>query len=103
MHICNLSFSKGIFPQEIKIAKVIPILRSGDKSQFNNYHPISVVHQFTKFLENSFHKRLKTYINKHVLLSDNQYGLRSNMSKLLALLELVEKITKSIDNGKYTI
>ena len=47
--------------------------------------------------------RLKTYIDKHVLLSDNQYGFRSNRSTSLALLRLVEKITKSIDNGRYTI
>ena len=46
MHICNLSFSKGIFPQQMKIAKVIPICKSGDKSQFNNHHPISVLFQF---------------------------------------------------------
>ena len=38
-----------------------------------------------------------------MLLSDNQYGLRSNRSTLLAHLELVEKITNSIDDGKYII
>ena len=38
-----------------------------------------------------------------MLLSDNQYGFRSNRPTSLALLELVEKITKSIDDGKYTI
>ena len=56
--------------------------------------------QFYIFL---FYERLKTYIDKHVLLSDNQYGFRSNRSTTLALLERVEKITKSIDDGKYTI
>ena len=49
MHICNLSLSKGIFPQQMKIAKVIPISKSGDKSQSNNYHPISVLSQCLKF------------------------------------------------------
>ena len=38
-----------------------------------------------------------------MLLSDNQYGIRSNRSTSLALIELVDKITKSIDDGKYTI
>ena len=103
MHICNLSFSKGIFPLQMKITKVIPIFKSGDKSQFNNYRPISVLSQFSKIFEKLFYERLKTYIDKHVLLSDNQYGFRSNRSTSLALLELVEKITKSIDDGKYTI
>ena len=43
MHICNLSFSKGIFPLRMKIVKVIPIFKSRDKSQFNNYRLISVL------------------------------------------------------------
>ena len=102
MHISNLSLSKGIFPQQMNIAKVIPIFKSGDKSQFNNYCPISVLSQCKFFSFNLCHKRLKTYIDKHVLLSDNLYRFRSNRSTSLALLEHVEKITKSID-GKYTI
>ena len=48
MHICNLSFSKGIFSLQMKIAKVIPIFKSGDKSQINNYNPISVLSQLWK-------------------------------------------------------
>ena len=78
----------------MKIAKVIPIFKSGDKSQLNSNRPISVLSPFSKTLENLFHKRLKTYIDKHVLLSDNQFGFRSNRST--SLLELIEKITKSI-------
>ena len=53
-------------------------------------------------MENLFCKRLKAYTDKHVPLSDNQYG-RSNRSTFLALLELVEKINKSIDDDKYTM
>ena len=60
MHICNLTISKGIFPQRLRIAKVIPIFKSGDESQFNNYRPISVLSQFSKFFNNLFNKRLRT-------------------------------------------
>ena len=59
MHICNLSFSKGIFPLQIKIAKVIPISKSGDKSQFNNYRPISVLSQFSKMFKKFLRKNIK--------------------------------------------
>ena len=65
MYICNLLFSKGIFPQQMKIANVISIFKSGGMSQFNNYHPMSVlksVSQFSKIVEDLFCKRLKTYI-----------------------------------------
>ena len=43
MHICNLSLSNGIFPLQMKIARVVPMFKSCDKSQFNNYRPISVL------------------------------------------------------------
>ena len=42
VHIFNLSFSSGIFPSEMKTAKVIPIFKSGNRSDFSNYRPISL-------------------------------------------------------------
>ena len=50
-HIRNLPFSKAIFPQQMMIAKVIPVFKLGDISQFNYYRPISVISQFSKNLE----------------------------------------------------
>ena len=99
MHICNLSFSKGIFPLQMKMLKLFLYL-----NQVISLN-LTTIFQYQCFLsfKNLFYERLKTYIDKHVLLSDNQYGFRSNRSTSLALLELVEKITKSIDDGKYTI
>ncbi len=43
VHIFNLSFSSGIFPSEMKIAKVIPLFKSGNRSHFSNYRPISLL------------------------------------------------------------
>ena len=61
MHICNLSFSNCIFPLQMKIAKVIPIFKSGDKSQFNNYCPISVLSQCKKFFLHLFYEIKNIY------------------------------------------
>ena len=44
MHICNLSFSTGIFPDEMKIARFMPIFKN--KNEFKNYRPISILSQF---------------------------------------------------------
>jgi retron-type reverse transcriptase len=49
------------------------------------------------------YKRLIKYVEKNNILSDHQYGFRKNRSTELAIIELVNKITKEIDNGKYTI
>ena len=54
VHIFNLSFSTGIFPSEMKIAKVIPLFKNGNKSDFSNYRPISLLSQFPKILEKNY-------------------------------------------------
>ena len=102
-HIFNLSFQKGIFPGKMKTAKVIPVFKTGDKHQFTNYRPVSLLSQFSKILEKLFVDRLDNFIEKHNLLSDSQYGFRTSMSTNMALMELTEEITNSIDKGKYAV
>ena len=85
-HICNNSFENGVFPSKMKIAKVVPIFKAGDKSSFNNYRPISLLPQFSKIVEKLFNARLDAFIEKHDTLTSSQYGFRSNMSTSLALL-----------------
>ena len=57
----------------MKIARVIPLFKSGDKSLVTNYRPVSVLPVFSKFLERIVYKRL---INKRVTL-----GLFIDLSK----------------------
>ena len=47
-HICNLSFRTGIFPDELKIAIVVPIFKSGDELILSNYRPVSVCYPFSQ-------------------------------------------------------
>ena len=51
LHVCNMSFSKGVFPDAFNIARVIPLFKSGDKCVFTNYRPVSLLPQFSKILE----------------------------------------------------
>ena len=53
-HIINLSISHGIVPDQMKIARVIPLFKAGDRSLFTNYRPISILPSFSKFLERLF-------------------------------------------------
>ena len=93
VHIFNLSFSSGIFPSEMKTAKVIPVFKSGNRSDFSNYRPISILSQFSKILENNFKI-------SNEILSNCQYGFRSCMSTVHAALELIESISTAVDNKK---
>ena len=102
-HICNLSFKTGTVPDAMKIAKVIPLFKSGDKQLFTNYRPVALLPQFSKILEKLFCKRLNSFIDKHNIISDSQYGFRPNRSTSTALLELVEEIVTANDRNKYTV
>ncbi len=87
----------------MKIAKVIPLYKTRDKHLFTNYRPVSILPQFSKILEKVFISRLDNFIEKHDLLTDNQYGFRSNRSTSQALIELTEEITNSMDKKKYAV
>ncbi len=47
-NVCNMSFQTGIFPDQMKLAKVIPVYKTGDKKQLSDYRPISILPQFKK-------------------------------------------------------
>ena len=50
-HIINLSFVTGSVPLNLKIAKIIPIFKSGNNQLFNNYRPISILPALSKIIE----------------------------------------------------
>ena len=52
--VINQVLSTGIFPDKLKIAKVIPIFKKDDPALFNNYRPISLLPTISKVLENFF-------------------------------------------------
>ena len=102
-HICNTSLGQGIFSDEMKIARIIPLFKSGDKQNVSNYRPISLLPQFSNILEKIFNNCLMNFLNSNNLLYLRQYGFRKNMSTSMAIMESVENITTAMDNGKYTI
>ena len=50
-HIINKSLTSGIVPHSMNIARVMPIFKSGNKHNFGNYRPISILPAFSKILE----------------------------------------------------
>ena len=102
-HLLNLSIEKGVFPIELKIAKVIPIFKSGDTKVINNYRPVSVLPVFSKLLEKLMYNRLVEFVNKHEILYKYQFGFRAKYSTNMALIFLVDKITTAIENGDFVL
>ena len=102
-HIVNLSIIHGIVPNELKIARVVPIFKSCDKALFSNYRPISVLPCFSKILERIIYNRIINYLNDFNVFCDNQYGFRKNRSPSLALIDLCDRISSAFDRREYAI
>ena len=102
-NIFNKSFNTGVFPDSMKTAKVVPIFKSGNKSDFTNYRPISLLPQFSKILEKLFDIRFESFLNKNNVLNESQYGFRSGRSTLMALTEMLEEITNAKDKKMSTV
>ena len=102
-HIINLSIQSGIVPDRMKIARVIPVFKSGDSSLLTNYRPVSVLPVFSKLLEKVVYNRILKYLDKHGILFKNQYGFRKCHSTSFVLLHLFEKISSIIDRREHTV
>ena len=102
-YICNLSLKSGIFPNKMKVAKVIPIFKAGDIHSVSNYRPVSILPQLSKVIEKLFEVRLRKYIDSHNFFFSGQYGFRTSHSTSLALNEMVDMIVNAIDCNKYSI
>ena len=100
--IINQSLQKGIFPDKLKIAKVIPVYKSEDPCLFVNYRPISLLSNFSKFFERVVYNRLIDFVQKYDILYNCQFGFRKNHSTALACIHLINKIASAIDRHETT-
>jgi len=100
--IINSSMNTGVFPDALKIAKVCPIFKNGDKSDFQNYRPISVLPCFSKIFEKVVNNRLLYYLDSHGILNGNQYGFRKGHSTYMALIDLYDHISKAVEDREYS-
>ena len=101
--IINQSLTTGIFPDKLKIAQVIPLYKKGNAHIFDNYRPISLLPSISKIIEKIVFNQLYDYFVKKELIYSSQYGFRQLHSTELASLELVDRITKNLDNRQISI
>jgi len=101
--LINKSINSGIFPDVYKLAEVVPIYKSKNKEETNNYRPISLLPTISKILEKIIHKRVYKFLQKNKILYDSQYGFRPNHSTNDAITELVADVTKSFEDKNNTL
>ena len=102
-HILNLSFQQGVFPNELKTAKVSPLYKANDPMKFNNYRPISLLTIFSKIFEKLMYARLLDFLNKYHILYKYQFGFRKAHSTYMALILLLDNLNTALDKGEYAV
>ena len=99
--LINLSFHTGVFPESIKVAKVVPTFKSGSSQDINNYRPILLMSVFSKIIEKIVHQRLYLFLRENYIIYKSQFCFQKNKSTIHSLIQIVEKIRNVIENKMY--
>ncbi len=102
-HILHLSFQSVIVPTQLKIAKVVPIFKPGDRLALDNYRPISLLPTLSKIMEKIVSRRLMEFLNNHNILSQWQFGFRPRHSTVHPKMHFINHISDALDNEKHSI
>ena len=101
--IINQTLSTGIFPEKLKVAKVVPLFKNGTNTVISNYRPISLLPAMSKVFEKILYNQLYQYFDSNNLFYKIQYGFRKNHSTELAALELIDRIKCDLDKGNVPV
>ena len=104
-YLINVSLETGFVPQQIKISKIIPLYKtgSGDKNNFSNYRPISILSSFAKLIEKIVCSQLMYYLNNNDLLYQHQYGFRGKHGTSHPLIHFTNNVNNSLNKNNFNL
>ena len=101
--IFNQTLTLSSFPNEWKMARVIPLYKNGQRNIPGNYRPISVLPAISKIMERIMYDQLYNYVTKFELLSDSQFGFRKSHSTATALLDCTNDWYMNLDRKMFNL
>ena len=97
----NLSIRTAVYPNAWKEALVIPIPKSGNLTQVQNYRPISLLPLPGKIMEKLVHGQLSSHLEQQHLLSDSQHGFRKQHSTVHSIAQFTNFVNCKIDRNPH--
>ena len=101
-HKISLIVKHSVFPDSQKIARVRPLHKKGDKSELNNYRPISILTATSKIIEKVLAAQLRLFLETNNIFCNSQYGFREKRSTTSAISKLMEQLYSNFDVSKIT-
>ena len=99
----NHVISNGNYPDQLKIATVVPIFKSGSRYDIKNYRPISLLPVLDKIFERLIINRLLSFLIKNNIISDRQFGYISGSNTQLAIFDLLSTVIPALKDKEFAI
>lgn len=96
VHIINLCFSSGLYPELWKVSRICPVPKKGDKRCGENFRGISILNSLSKVVEIILYDRLFRYMEGSI--SFCQHGFVPRRSTTSNLLQFTEFVSETLDN-----
>lgn len=101
--IFNSCVDEGIFPDLMKLSKVIPLHKSGDKCDSNNFRPVAILPVFSKIFEKILLNQMLSHFRVNNLFHNNQYGFTEGRSTTDAGITLIKHIFEAWEQSNDAI
>ncbi len=88
------------YPESFKIAKVIPLYKTGNVGSVANYRPISLLQLLNKIFEKLLYVKLNNSLESCNIISQNQFGFRKAKDTQRATLKLLDSILPGKNSKK---
>ena len=98
--LINQSIQTGIFPDNLKIAKIIPVHKKDSKTNIENYRPISLLPVISKIFEKVMLNQIHEHFKSKHLYNISQYGFREGHSTEFAVLENIDRVCETLEGKK---
>ena len=104
LHIWNQSHLQGTFPAQLKRAKTVPVFKSGDRRELENYRTLSMLNSFSKFFEKLAYLQLYSYLTgKKNILSPSQIVFCSGSLTDNAINSMSRRIYEALIKREYSV
>ena len=100
--ILNHCISLGVLPNQLKVAKVIPVYKSGPSNDLQNYRPISLLSSPFKIFEKVILRRLVSFLELHNLIILSQFSFRHKHSTIYPILDLLTECYQNIETKRFS-
>lgn len=99
--VINSLLSDGHFPEQLKLSRICPIFKKGDRDKPESYRPISIVPILSKVIEIVVFEQIYEFLENNNLFSTSQFGFRSGRSTLDAIDTLVCDVIEAFESRAF--